>query len=458
MTQENILGTKPIPRLLLQFGIPSVVSFLVNSIYNIVDQIFIGQRVGYLGNAATTVTFPFVTISLAVSLMISHGTAANVGLSLGRKEQERADRTMANGFCMALIMGFVMLAIGQIFLVPMLRVFGATDKVLHYAIDYARYYIIGIPFTTIGIMVNDEIRADGNPAFTMKSMLAGAVFNIVFDYIFVFPLNMGVTGAALATIMGQFITMVLGLWYLPRLKTIHFRRENMRLQPQIVKSILLLGLSSFITQVAMLFMQIILNRQAVKYGALSKYGPEIPLTVFGIIIKINQIMMSLIMGITTGNQPVFSYNYGARKYTRVRDLVKVCMIVTTIIGVIGTFCLQMFPQQIISIFGQEDALYNEFAVMAMRNMTFLIFILGVQTTASVYFQAVGKPKGSVVISLSRQIAFMIPLLLILPLFLGVRGVMLAFPGADIAAVTLCSIMLIREIMNLNRMIAAGEGQ
>ncbi|MBQ1312537.1 MAG: MATE family efflux transporter [Blautia sp.] len=457
MTKENMLGTRPIPRLLLQFGLPSVISMLVNSIYNLVDQIFIGQRVGYLGNAATNVTFPFVTTCLAISLMISVGTAANVGLNLGRKDQERADRTLGNGFCLAIIAGIVLLIIGQIFLVPLLKIFGATELVLPYAIDYARIYIIGIPFVSIGIMLNDEIRADGSPSYTMRSMLIGAVINIVFDYIFVFPLNMGVQGAAIATIMGQFVTMILGFVYLPRMKTLHFEKKNVKLEPVIVKDILLLGLSSFITQIAMLFMQIVLNRQAVKYGALSKYGAEIPLTVFGIVMKVNQIMTSIILGITTGSQPVFSYNYGARKYTRVRDLVKALILTTSVIGAIGTVCLQLFPQQIISIFGQENELYNEFAVMAIRNMTFLIFILGVQMTASVYFQAVGKPRGSVLISLSRQILFMIPLLFILPLFLGVKGVMFSFPGADIASVILCSILLFRELKDLNQKIASGEG-
>ena len=456
MSNENMLGTKPIPKLLLQFGLPSVISMLVNSIYNLVDQIFIGQKVGYLGNAATNVTFPFVTISLALSLMISVGTAANVGLNLGRRDQKRADKTLGNGFCLALCVGITLLIIGQILLIPMLRLFGATEVVLPYAIQYARIYIIGIPLTTIGIMLNDEIRADGNPSYTMRSMIIGAVINIVFDYIFVFPMNLGVRGAAVATIMGQFVTMILGFMYIPKLRTIHFDKRNMKLEPEVVKDIVLLGFSSFITQVSMLFMQIVLNRQAVRYGALTKYGSEIPLTVFGIVMKVNQIMTSIILGITTGSQPVFSYNYGAQKYGRVRDLVKFCMIVTTIVGTIGTICLQVFPQQIISIFGQEDALYNEFAVMAMRNMTFLIFILGVQMTASVYFQAVGKPRGSVLISLSRTILFMIPLLFILPHFIGVKGIMFAFPGADIAAVILCTTLLVREIRDLNRRLAAQE--
>lgn len=453
MSTENILGTRPIPKLLLQFGVPSVISMLVNSIYNLVDQIFIGQKVGYLGNAATSVTFPLVTICLAISLMISVGTAANVGLSLGRKDQERADHTLANGFCLALILGFVMLILAEIFLIPLLKLFGATELVLPYATDYARIYVLGFPFVTIGILLNDEIRADGNPNYTMRSMILGAVINIVFDYIFVFPLNLGVVGAAAATIMGQFVTLILGLLYLNKFRTLHFRKENMRLMPEIVKDILVLGLSSFITQIAMLFMQIVLNRQAVKYGAMSKYGSEIPLTVFGIVIKVNQIMTSIILGITTGSQPIYSYNYGARLYGRVRSLVKSSIIITTIVGAIGTVCLQIFPQQIISIFGQENELYNEFAVMAMRNMTFLIFILGIQMTASVYFQAVGKPKGSVLISLSRQILFMIPLLFILPLFLGIKGVMFAFPCSDIASVTLCSILLIRELRDLSRRIS-----
>ena len=451
--KENMLGTKPIPALLLQFGLPSIISMLVNSIYNMVDQIFIGQKVGYLGNAATSVTFPFVTIGLAMSLMISVGTAANVGLRLGRKEQENADQTLANGLCLAIISGISLFILGRIFLVPLLKLFGATELVLPYAIDYAGIYIIGIPFISLGIMISDEIRADGNPGYAMRSMLTGAVFNVVFDYIFVFPLGWGVKGAALATIMGQFVTMIMCLRYLKRLKTLTFRKENMRLQANIVKGIISLGFSSFITQSAMLLQQILMNKQSVRYGALSKYGPEIPLTVFGIVMKINAIMIAFIMGLTVGSQPIYSFNYGARKYDRVKQLVRVSLILTTCIGVCGMIILQLFPQQIISIFGSEDALYNEFAVMAIRNMTFFIFIIGVQMTSGVYFQSIGKPKVAMIISLSRQILFMIPCMLILPIFFGIKGVMWSFPIGYVASVILCSVLLIKEMKDLSRQMA-----
>ncbi len=448
--QENMLGTKSIPRLMLQFGIPSIVSMFVNSVYNLVDQVFIGQRVGYLGNAATNVTFPFVTISLAISLMIAVGTAANCGLNLGRKKQERADRTMCTGFVMAFLASIILFLIGQLLLIPMLKLFGATDLVLPYAIPYARIYIIGLPFTALGILSSDIIRADGNPSYTMKSMLAGCFFNILFDYIFVFPLNMGVQGAALATILGQLLTLIINLLYLPKLRTLKIRREYLRLDTGIMPSIVAVGFSSFITQAAMLVTQVLLNQQAIRYGAMSEFGAEIPLTVFGIVMKINGLMVSIIMGLVVGSQPVYSYNYGARKYDRVKQLIRASMIAGTVIGLIGTAMLQLFPQQFISIFGQEDALYNTFAVMAIRTMTILIFILGIQMTAGTYFQAVGKPRHSIVISLSRSLLFMVPLLLIMPKFFGIRGVMMCYPISDLFSVILCSALLIREMRNLGK--------
>lgn len=448
--KENIIGTMPIPRLVVMFGIPSMISMFVNSIYNLVDQIFIGQKVGYLGNAATNVTFPFVTISLALSLMISIGTAANVGLNLGRKDQEKADRTLATGFLMALLSGILVLAVGEILLVPMLKAFGATDKVLPYAIDYARIYILGCPLTAVGIMTSDEIRADGNPRFAMITMLSGAVFNIVFDWLFVFVLGWGVAGAAVATVMGQFVTMVMNLWYFAtRLKTLNLKREYLHLNPHIAGGILALGFSSFLTQVTMLAQQIILNKLAVYYGGLSQYGPEIPLTVFGIVMKVNALMVSLVMGIVVGSQPVFSYNYGAMKYIRVKQLVKTCITIGLVIGIIGTICFQLFPGQIISIFGSEDALYNEFAQFALKTMTMLIFILGVQMTAGTYFQSVGKPMRALVISMCRSLIFMIPSLVILPMFMGVKGIAYAYPLSDIFALILCSSLLLIEIRRLN---------
>lgn len=449
---ENILGTKPIPELLLKFAVPSVISMLVNSIYNLVDQIFIGQGVGYLGNAATNVVFPFVMISMAVSLMISVGTAANVGLNLGKGDQDRANRILGNGLSLALISGCVILIFGESFMIPLLRLFGATDNIMPYAIDYGRIYLVGTVFTTIGILLNDIIRADGNPSYSMRSMLLGAGINIVLDPLFIFVFHWGVQGAALATILGQLATLFCGLAYLKKLRTLQMKKENMKLRGELVKAITTLGLSSFFTQFAALFMQIIMNQQTIKYGEMSIYGADIPLTVFGIVNKVNGLMMSLIMGISTGSQPLFSFNYGARKFQRVKQLVKTAMISCVVIGFLGMLCLQSFPNQIISIFGQESDLYNEFAVMCLKNMTIFIFVMGVQMVAGVYYQAVGKPVGALLLSLSRQVLFMIPCFLILPIFFGIKGVMWSFPVSDILSVTMAAIMLTVEMRKLNQMI------
>ncbi len=449
---ENILGTKPIPELLLKFAVPSVISMLVNSIYNLVDQIFIGQGVGYLGNAATNVVFPFVMISMAVSLMISVGTAANVGLNLGKGDQDQANRILGNGLFLALISGFVILILGEGFMVPLLRLFGATDNILPYAIDYGRIYLVGTVFTTIGILLNDIIRADGNPSYSMRAMLLGAGINIVLDPLFIFVFHWGVQGAALATILGQLATLICGLLYLKKLRTLQMKKENMKLKGDVVKSIVTLGLSSFFTQFAALFMQIIMNQQTIKYGEMSIYGADIPLTVFGIVNKVNGLMMSLIMGISTGSQPLFSFNYGAKKFQRVKQLVKTAMISCVVIGFIGMLCLQSFPNQIISIFGQESDLYNEFAVMCLKNMTIFIFVMGVQMVAGVYYQAVGKPVGALLLSLSRQVLFMIPCFLILPIFFGIKGVMWSFPVSDVLSVAMAALMLAVEMRKLNQMI------
>lgn len=457
-SEQNILGTKPIPELLLKFAVPSVISMVVNSVYNLVDQIFIGQGVGYLGNAATNVVFPFVIVSMAVSMMVAVGTAANVGLNLGRGDQARANQILGNGLCMSLISGISIMLIGQIFMIPMLRLFGATDNILPYAIDYGRIYLVGTVFTTIGILLNDIIRADGNPAYSMRSMLLGAAINVVLDPLFIFVFHWGVQGAALATIMGQLATLTCGVLYMRKLRTLHLSRENMKLKGEVVKCILTLGLSSFFTQFAALFMQIIMNQQTIKYGAMSIYGADIPITVFGIVNKVNGLMMSLIMGISTGSQPLFSFNYGAQKFQRVKQLVKTALTACVTIGFIGMLCLQSFPNQIISIFGQESELYNEFAVMCLKNMTIFIFVMGVQMVAGVYYQSVGKPMVALILSLSRQVLFMIPALLILPIFFGIKGVMWSFPVSDVFSVALAIIMLVMEMRKLNQVIAQQSAQ
>lgn len=449
--KENILGTEKIGKLLLTYSIPGIISMLVNSIYNLVDQIFIGQGVGYLGNGATNVSFPFVQLMLALSLMVSAGTAANTSLNLGRKDEKEACHFVGNGFVLALAFGLTLLVVGQIFMVPLLHAFGATEANLGYAIDYSRIVLIGFPFVAGGIMMNDIIRADGSPQFAMMSMLVGAILNIIFDPVFIFIFHWGVKGAALATIIGQIATFMLSFWKMHRLKTVKFAHEDLKPAPYRLQRIMVIGMSAFLTQISMLFVTILLNNQAAKYGAQSAYGADIPVTCFGIIMKVNQIMMSVIIGITNATQPIFSFNFGACRYDRVRELVKKTAITTFVVGCAGWLVLQNFPSQIISIFGQESALYNEFAVMCCKNMTLMIFVMGIPMMAGVYFQAVGKPMQAVVLSLSRQVLFTMPLMVILPLFWGVTGIMYAYPLADCFSITLATILLLREMKHLRQL-------
>lgn len=458
MQKENMLGTERIPKLLVKFGLPSAVSMLVNSIYNIVDQIFIGNGVGYLGNAATNVSMPFVTIGLSVAMLISIGSAANVGLNLGRKKQQNADEILAVGLLLALLAGTLVMILGEVFMEPCLRAFGSTDAIMPYAIPYARIYLIGVPFTTVGIMLSDEARADGRPGFAMATMLAGALVNIICDPLFIFVFKWGTAGAALASILGQFVTMVMLLTLLPKLRTLNFKVSNMTLKPAHVKSIISLGVAPCITQLASLILMIIMNNQANACGALSKYGSDIPLAVFGIVFKINGLMMAILIGISAGTQPIFSFNYGAKLYDRVLSMVKWALGVCSVIGLIGTLCFQTFTQEIINLFGSEDALYNEFAVTALKTMTILIFAMSIQFVASTFFQSTGKPFKATILSLSRQLLFSIPLMYILPAILtklqgpenAIFGIMWTFPVSDVFAILIAGTMMFLEIRTLQK--------
>ncbi len=448
--KENPLGTEKIGKLLLTYSIPGVISMLVNSIYNMVDQIFIGQGVGYLGNAATNVVFPFNQIMMALSVMVAAGTAANVGLNLGRKMEDEANHFVGTGFCLAVINGIAVLIIAQILMPVLLRVFGATDSVMPYALDYGRIVLIGFPFISCGMFMNEIIRMDGSPRRAMIAMIFGAIVNLVFDPLFIFVFHWGVKGAALATIMGQILTFFILITRMFRLKTLQFNKSDFRLQPRRVAIICKIGISAFLTNIAFLFVTILMNNQATKYGALSIYGPEIPLTCFGIVMKINSLMTAVIIGVTHATQPIFSYNYGAGKFRRIRQLFFTAAFTAIIIGVIGCLIFQFFPQQIIKLLGQESALYNEFAVMALKTMTILVFVIGISMLAGAYFQSVGKPLKAVILSLSRTVLFSMPLMAILPIFFGIKGLMYAFPGGDILSIALSCAMMAFEMRVLKR--------
>ena len=435
---------EPIGRLIAKFAIPCVISLLVNSLYNIVDQIFIGWGVGYLGNGATNIVFPITIVALSLSLMIGDGGAAYLSLKLGEGDIESAKKGVGNAIVMVTVVSILLTAVFLIFINPILDLFGATDVLRPYALQYGTIIGIGLPFMMIPGALNSMIRADGSPKYAMFSMALGAVINTIFDPVFIFVFHMGVQGAAIATVMGQVASFIVSVIYLPRFKTLRFDAACFRLKPRTCGNIASFGVSSFITQFAITIVMALTNNLLAIYGAESVYGAEIPLTATGIVMKVNQILISILVGIAVGTQPIIGYNYGAKNFTRVKKALDIAFVISEIISILAFLIFQFTPMTIVSIFGSEEGLYNEFAVMAFRIFLLLCPLTGFQTVVSVYLQAVGKPVKSAILSLARQIIFFVPAALILPKFLGVTGVLWTGPVADGLAFLLSLGLLIYE--------------
>lgn len=441
---KSPFATEPIGRLIVKFAVPCVISLLVNSLYNIVDQIFIGWGVGYLGNGATNVVFPITIIALALSMMIGDGGAAYLSLKLGEGDVASAKKGVGNAIVMVPAVSILLLVVFLIFIDPILTLFGATEALRPYALEYGCIIGIGLPFTMIPTALNSMIRADGSPKYAMFSMVLGAVINTVFDPIFIFVLHMGVQGAAIATVMGQVASFVVSIIYITRFKTFHFDKVMFRLKRRVCQNILTLGISSFITQIAITIVMALTNNLLAAYGAASVYGPEIPLTAMGIVMKVNQILISILVGIATGAQPIIGYNYGAKNFERVKKAFDIALVASEIVSVIAFLVFQFAPMSVVSVFGSEEGLYNEFAVMSFRIFLMLCPLTGFQTVAAIYLQAIGKPVKSAILSLSRQIIFFVPTIIILPLFLGVTGVLWTGPVADGLAFVLALGLILYE--------------
>lgn len=447
---KSIFATEPIGRLIAKFAIPCVISLLVNSLYNIVDQIFIGWGVGYLGNGATNVVFPITIVALALSLMIGDGGAAYLSLKLGEGDAESAKKGVGNAIAMVTIVSIILTAVFLIFIDPILTLFGATDMLRDYALEYGTIIGMGLPFMMIPGAINSIIRADGSPKYAMFSMALGAVINTIFDPVFIFVFHMGVQGAAIATVMGQIASFVVSVIYLPRFKTLHIDKGVFRLRAKTCVNIVTFGISSFITQFAITIVMALTNNLLAQYGAASVYGSEIPLTATGIVMKVNQILISILVGISVGAQPIIGFNYGAKDFKRVKKALDIALLASEIISIIAFLIFQFAPMSVVSLFGSEEGLYNEFAVMAFRIFLLLCPLTGFQTVVAVYLQAVGKPVKSAILSLARQIIFFIPAALILPMFLGVTGVLWTGPVADGLAFLLSAGLLIYERKQLHQ--------
>ena len=441
--KNNVLGTEKTGKLLLQFTIPSIIAMVVSSLYNIVDQFFIGRSIGVLGNAATNVAFPLTITYVAISLLCGIGGAANFNLSMGRKNYKDAEEFAGGAVGMMLILGIGLCLIVQIFLQPMMIAFGATDKVLSYAMTYTRITAFGFPFVILTTGGSHLVRADGSPKYSMLCTLSGAVINLILDPLFIFVFHMGMAGAAYATVIGQMVSSTLIAVYLMHYKTVHIRLQSLKPSLSAWKAIISLGIAPFFNQLSLMVVQIILNNSLTYYGGLSIYGEDIPLACAGIISKVNMVFFSIIIGISQGMQPIISYNYGAEHFDRVKDTYKKAITSALIISSFAFLLFQIFPRQIISLFGTGSEEYYLFSEKFFRIYLFFIFLNGFQPLTANTFTAIGQAKKGVFISLTRQIIFLLPLLILLPMFMGIDGIMLSSPIADlIAAVT--SIILIKK--------------
>lgn len=434
--QNNPLAYESTGRLIAKYSVPSVIAMLVSSLYNIVDQIFIGQGVGMLGNAATNVAFPFVNVCIALSLLIGIGGASNFNLNLGRGENEKAKSFAGTSISMLILSGLILSIVSLVFLKPILIAFGSTKQVLPYALTYTRITALGFPFLIATNGFCNLIRSDGSPRYSMVVMVTGAVINTCLDPLFIFGFHWGIAGGAAATVIGQIVSCVMAAVYLTRFRTMKLTKDCLKIKADNLKAIVSIGIASFFNQIAMMVVQIALNNTLAYYGALSSYGSDIPLACAGVIIKVNAFVMAFAIGIAQGCQPILGFNYGAQLYGRVRDTLKKEIITVTAIFSAAFICFQLIPRQIVSIFGEGSAAYFHFAERYFRIYLFMIFINGLQPIVSNFFSSIGKAWKGIFLSLTRQILFLLPLILLLPLFLGIDGVMYAGPIADgIAAIT-----------------------
>lgn len=429
-TQINPLGTENTGRLAARYAIPSVISLVVNSLYNMVDQVFIGQGVGYLGNAATNVIMPMTLILMAVAMMFGNGASAYMSLQLGKGDAQKAEKGVGNMVTLLIGSGILFLILFEIMLQPVCYLFGARGEVMGYAMDYGKIIVLGFPVFVIGVGFGNVIRADGRPKASMAGMLIGCVTNMILDPIFIFVCKWGVQGAAWATIIGQLLNAVFYIVCLYRFQTIRLKRTDFIPHLHTAGRIVSLGMSSFFTQIASTVVIAVQNNLLVKYGARSVYGADIPMAALGITMKTSQLITSIAMGIASGVQPILGYNYGSRQYDRVKQTFKISIGTCTVIMFAALFVFQVFPEAIIHIFGQESELYMEFAVKCFRIYLLACFMIPFGMVIGIFYQAIGKPVPAMAISLSRQIVFLIPAMFILSAVWGIDGLLWSGPVSD----------------------------
>lgn len=448
--EENKLGILPVEQLIRQFAVPSIIAMLVSALYNIVDQFFIGRSIGELGNAATNVAFPLTISCTAISLLCGIGGAANFNLNMGRGNTQKAAKYAGNAVSMCVVIGILLCIATRLFLRPMMEAFGATDQTLAYSLTYTGITSFGFPFLIFTTGGSNLVRADGSPRFSMLCTLAGAAVNTVLDALFLIVFDMGIAGAALATVIGQAVSAVLVAFYLTRYKTVRLERACFRPDAALWGNIAKLGMSPCINQLAMMAVQIVMNNVLTFYGEQSQYGSDIPLACAGIISKVGMLFFSIVIGISQGMQPIVSFNYGAEQFGRVREAVWKSIACATVISVLAFLCFQIFPRQIIGVFGQASEEYFQFAERYFRIYMFFTFANQFQPIVANMYTSIGKAAAGALMSLTRQILFLLPLLVLLPRFFGLDGAMYAAPAADFVAFLIAGAMLLREMGSLKK--------
>lgn len=439
MKGQKRLGEEKIGKLLLEFSIPAIIGMIVNTLYNIIDRMFIGHipEVGNLAIAGVGITMPLMTVIMAFGMLVGIGTATRISISLGQHNKEKAERYLGNAFSLIIIIGILLTIVGLAFMDPFLRAFGASDNIIIYAEQYIEIIFAGCIFNMVGFGLNHSIRSDGSPKVAMLSMLIGAVTNIVLDPIFIFGLGLGVRGGAIATVISQFVSAIWVVYYFTKGKSIlKIKKQYLKLDKEGVLGIFSIGVSPFSMQIANCAVQVVSN------NSLQTYGGDLAVAAMTIINSLSMIFLMPIFGINQGMQPIIGYNYGAKKHERVKQTVKYCIAAATIIVTIGFLVIEFFPEKLILMFNSDPELIR-IGVSGMRVFLFMLPLIGGQIVVANYFQSIGKVKISMFLSLLRQVILLIPCLLILPMFKGLLGVWLAGAVSDFIACIVTVIMFVK---------------
>lgn len=447
---KNPLGYENVGKLMVKFAVPSIVAMLVGAIYNIVDQFFIGQSVGPLGNAATNIAFPLSILCTSMGLVFGIGGSASFNISMGAGDSKRAVSYVGNAITMIVTVGIVIMIFTLLFLEKLLIAFGSPSDVLPYAKDYVGVSAFGFPFLILTIGGGHLIRADGRPRITMLCNMSGAIINVFLDALFVMILGWGMKGAALATVMGQIFSGCLAIRYLIGYQTVKIKLVNLIPKFKYLRRVVSLGTASFFNQIAMMIVQVVSNNILSYYGALSIYGAATPIACAGIGAKINQIFMAVVIGTAQGTQPIESFNFGAKQYDRVIKAYKIAIVVGVIVSSCFFLVFQLFPRQIIGLFGHGDENYFTFGIKYLRIYMLFTALNFMQPITSNFFTAIGKAYKGMFLSLTRQILFLLPLIVFLPMKFGVEGVLFAGPIADLVAFCVNLSLVIPELMRLKK--------